>query len=682
MFLIDATKRLIGLIQVEQIIRPRGYPLIKVTGIRGDFLAKDIGRYYKTTKVPNAIFDSITRNTVVLPAFFALEFSKYLTDVITNGRGTYVPRRTASAILKALQETTWIGKTLEEDIPKRLNYNNLDRFVYQPLPYQLTWLQKFEKVGYQFTLNGAILDAAAGSGKTMSSLYLAECSEVDHVIIISPKNALRRVWVETITTHIKTKPSWWCSDTALPPRGEKYLIYHFEAIEQALSELKNLKGKKIAIVVDESHNFNTETSLRTQRLIELCKTSKSDIITLQSGTPFKAIGAEIVPALFCIDPTFTDELAVRFRKLYAASATDALQLLTHRLGMISHKVTKDELGLKAPEITNLGVRFPGAEQFTLAKVSLEMTEYIKERQAYYKERKSTDEALYLDILEQHEYSLKNADTQEYKTYLNDVKLIRKGDLRSIPVEIKRANSYENGVIIPKLTSSQAATFKEVKTIYKYVTLKIQGECLGRVLGKRRMECSVAIAQNFDYEKYIEMTTKKTLVYTIYVQALEQAVKRLEEMEYKPLAVYGETNKNMVQIVESFEKDDTLNPLVATFHSLSTAVPLTMADVMVMLDVPWRDYILQQTISRVSRLGATTQPRIFICGLDTGTEPNLSSRTVDILVWSQEQMKKITGHESPYAIDERVLTVESHALVGKELPLLTDDLEERFMTNLV
>ncbi len=681
MFLLDTAKRLIGLVQIEQIVRPDNYPLIKVIGIRGDFLAKDIGRYYKTSKVPNTIFDKITRNSVTLPAFFALEFAKYLTDVLTTKHYTYVPRRTAKQILEGLESTTWISKTLETEIPRRLNYNRLDRFVYQPLPYQRTWLDKFEKVGYQFSLNGAILDAAAGSGKTMSSLYLAECSEADVVIIISPKNALRRVWVETIQNHIKTQPSWWCSDAGVAPNGQKYLIYHFEALESALAEVKRLRGKKIAIIVDESHNFNDEKSLRTQRLIELCRTSQSETIVLQSGTPFKAIGAEIVPALYCIDPTFNDELAARFRRLYAASATEALQLLTHRLGMISHKVVKSELGLKSPEITNIGVQFDGSEEFTLDSVAKEMADFIRERQKYYKERQKDDEKFYLSIIEQHERGLKSSQYPDYRNYLRDVKVIRSGDLRQASEEIKRANWYENTVIIPGLPPSQVAQFKEVKTIYKYVVLKIQGECLGRVLGRKRMECSVAIAKNFDYEKYIEMTTKKTLIYTIYVQALETAVRRLQEIEYKPLAVYGDTNKNLVKIVEDFERKEELNPLVATFHSLSTAVPLTMADVMVMLDVPFRDYILQQTISRVSRLGATTQPRIFICNLDTGAEPNLSTRTVDILRWSQQQLVKITGHESPYAIDEKALTVEAYAMTNTPLKLITDDLEERFLSYL-
>lgn len=680
MFIIDTIKRAVGYVEVEQIDRPGNYPIIRVVGIRGDFLAKDIGRYYRTSKVATAVFDKITKNSVTLPAFFALEFAKYLEDVISERNHTYVPRRSAKAILDGLKTATWLKKTTEE-VPSRLDYSKLSNFYYEPKPYQRTWLEKFEKVGYQFTLNGSILDAAPGSGKTLSSLFLVECSDADVVIIISPQNALRRVWVNTLETGMKKAPTWWCSDKGGVPGNEKYLIFHYEKLAEAVAHLTKLKGKKIAIIVDESHHFNNEKSGRTQLLIELCNKSESNTIVLQSGTPFKAVGAEIVPALFCIDPTFNDELASRFRKIYAASADKALELLMHRLGMISHKVTKAELGLQSPVITNIGVTFDGAEKYTLTEVAKEMKKFIEERTSYYKARQKDDESYYLSVLEKHEKTLRGPQMSDYKQYLQDVKIIRKSDLRSIGEIIQRANSYENRVIIPGLQQGEVARFKEAKTIYKYVVLKIQGECLGQVLGRKRMECSVAISKNFDYEKYIESTTKKTLIYTIYVQALESAVQRLKDIEYQPLAVYGETNKNLASIVEMFEKKAELNPLVATFHSLSTAVPLTMADVMVMLDVPWRDYILQQTISRVSRLGADTQPRIFICNLVTGEEPNLSTRTVDILRWSQQQLVKITGHESPYALDDKAITVEAYSMLNKPLDLMTDDLESRFLARL-
>ena len=199
-----------------------------------------------------------------------------------------------------------------------------------------------------------------------------------------------------------------------------------------------------------------------------------------------------------------------------------------------------------------------------------------------------------------------------------------------------------------------------------------------------MECSVEIARSVDYDKFIESTTKKTLVYTIYVQALEAARDRVTELGYTPLAVYGETNKNLNSIINDFFRDPKLNPLVATFHSLSTAVPLTCADVLLCVDLPYRSYIFEQAVARINRLGATTQCYVYIAGLDTGGAPNLSTRTIDIIKWSQSQIEKITGVASPFEITDTVVSLEGMVMAGesfKDSHFVELDLEQAFMAKL-
>ena len=118
-----------------------------------------------------------------------------------------------------------------------------------------------------------------------------------------------------------------------------------------------------------------------------------------------------------------------------------------------------------------------------------------------------------------------------------------------------------------------------------------------------------------------------------------------------------TNKDLNNIINRFEKTEELNPLIATFKSLSTAIPMTMADCMIMIDTPFRDYIFQQTIARINRLGATTQTYVYIASLDTGSEPNISNRTLDILKWSQSQIEAITGVKSPFEITDEQFSME-------------------------
>lgn len=683
MFFIDAARSLFGSISVEQIIRPRAYPQIKISGLRGDLFVKDLQVLYRTSRVATYVFDKLSSHSVLFPAFFALEVAQMFEEIANSKTRYHTGKRTAVNVLHGLYETTWLSKTKEKVFPRRLDLSKLSNFFFTLLPYQQTFLETFERVGYQMSLNGTILNAAPGSGKTISSLAMAECAKTDHVIVVSPKNALNRVWGETLRTAMRIPPSFWSTDSGRPYNNEKYIVVHFEAIDQARAIIAKKRRATFTVIVDESHNFNEIKSQRTQALIELCHESRSEFILLQSGTPFKAIGAEIIPALFMIDPTFTEDLATRFKKVYAASATEALRLLAHRLGFITHKVLKEELKLLPPIMHTVNVGFEGADAFTLEKVAQEMTLFVVERKKFYKEREDEDNAFYFDCMKLHEATLRTSkDKENYAQYQRDVKFIRRGDLRAAVDEIMRSNQYERNILMPSLPDDKVKPFKEVKTIYKYVTLKIQGECLGRVLGRRRLECSVAMAANIPYETFIESTVKKTLVFTMYVEALKKASETLKKAAYQPLEVFADTNKNLSTIIERFEKDERINPLIATFHSLSTAVPLTMADVLVMVDTPFRDYILNQAISRINRLGANTQTNIYICHLETGEQPNLSSRTIDILKWSQGQVEKLTGVKSPFEVTEKTVSIEA-LTITKTLPtFVDDDLEGAFMKPLI
>ena len=688
MFFTDQIRRVFGMINVEVITGNRTYPKIRISGVRGDLLQKDLSYYYKTTRVANYMFDQIGRSYVIFPAFFALEFVQIMDDIINTKRPYYVSRNTAKQLKEAVIEGTWLKDTLDTEYPTRLNLGKLSKFKKQPLDFQSRWLSSFDEICYRYKLNGAILDAVMGSGKTMMGLYVSECAPVDVKIIVSPKNALHNVWEKTLNEDLTYQPKMWLSDSGEPYKGQEYILCHYEALSALLPIVQSIakNGKKMSIVVDECHNFNEMKSARTQTLIAVCKATASEYIILQSGTPFKAIGAEIVPALFCIDPAFNDNIAERFKKLYAASAEEALQLLKRRLGMISFKVVKEEVGLGKPIIEDFKVSSPNADMYTLESVAAEMQRFLTERNAYYQARKVDDERLYMQIVNDFRdaHAKSGPERAEFESYMSDVRFIRRGDLKAAKDHIVRANAYERNTIMPKLVGEELKLFKEIKTIYKYVVLKIQGECLGRILGRKRMECSVEISRSIDYDKYIQSTTKKSLIFTMYVQALEAALEVLREKDYKPVSVYGATNHALTATIKDFDKDPAINPLVATFMSLSTAVPLTMANLMIMIDTPFRSHTLQQTIARIERLGQKEQTYVYIASLDTGSEPNMSTRTLDILKWSQSQIEKITGVTPPFVLEETSVSLESYARAGRELPsnfFIDLNLEEKFMENI-
>jgi hypothetical protein len=295
-----------------------------------------------------------------------------------------------------------------------------------------------------------------------------------------------------------------------------------------------------------------------------------------------------------------------------------------------------------------------------------MLKFIEERTSYYASRRKQDQQAYDDCISYFKNTLKTSqDKAAFDQYVRNVRTVQTTDPRDCPEEIKATNIYEKTVIAPKLKDQEMRVlFKDVKSIIKYTALKIQGECLGRVLGKKRMECTLSLATHFDYAKYIESTEKKTVVFTSYVEVLEKAQKTITELGYQPLVVYGKTNSELNAIVTMFETDKNINPIIATYNSLSTAVPLTVADAMIMLNAPFRDYVHQQAISRIHRLGADTQVYVYIAFLDTGAQPNMSTRTIDILRWSQSQVEAIMGIKSPFEVEDLSPSLESY--LGREM----------------
>lgn len=649
-------KRALGVVSVEE---KNG--MITVEGVSSRFIEEDLRKVWKTSRLGNYLFSSKGSYGFVIPSFFALELRYMLEHMLSLNIRLQISRRTASQVVRELNEKTWLKDTLDET-KSCLDFSKLSKLNMQPLDYQRKFMEYYDKLIPQYGLHGMILSAAAGSGKTFTTIALAECLNADYVIVVCPKNAVDIVWRSTIVSLFKTPVTQWDSLTNRTYVGEKYAVVHYDYMAEFMRSIGQIRGK-VVIILDESHNANEITSARTQNFIAICQKVSSENVIWASGTSIKAMGYESIPIFKTIDPRFTDDIVERFKKMFGKEAKKSLDVLANRIDLMSYKVEKSELKLAKPEITNVKVATPDSANYTLDKVKEEMDAFVAVRVKYYKDNRGDHERQYNDCLNVFKSSSsfkQNAvGFDKYRSYVATIGRVTAYD--TVIEEMKFCNSFEKNVIIPTLPQHQVALFKDVKSVIKYTPLKIRGECLGRILGKKRAECIVSMAKHIDYAKYLESTEKKTVVFTSYVEALEACAKTLTDLEYSPAVVYGKTNKELPTIVKTFGSDEQLNPLIATFQSLSTAVPLVMADVMLMLNTPFRDYIYQQAISRIHRLGATTQVNVYVFSLDTGEQPNLSTRSVDILQWSQSQVEKIMRIKNPFPIDPTVsLGIENYS----------------------
>lgn len=636
-------KRLIGMITVTE----RGQN-IEVTGISTDWFVRDITHIWETSVVGKYMFTSIGRNRFTLPSFFALELH-YIISKMIDDTSIITNRRSLIQLLKLLESETWL-RSIESTLSLDFNYQQLAREMnVQWFEDQTGFFKYYQKAKPSHRLKGLLLDGKAGSGKTLIGYGLSVLLDYKRTVIVCPKNVIQKSWLSDMDKGFRKTQSVWVADNDQPwDPDARWHIFHYERLEQLLAMLPKFKKDGFNIVIDESHNFTRLEAQQTQNLIEFCQTSDCQDILFMSGTPIKALGSESIPIFMCIDPFFTPSVAERFKKIWGRNAKRANDILANRMGRVKYKIERLQGLGKDPDIVSVPVKMPNGDKYTLDSIGALMQAFIAERIQYYTLHKAEFRSFYDLCVDRYEAVMKKKgatkaleDLATYKTYV--AMFIRLGfDGATMSAQSKYCNEFEEKEINTVLNNEEKKQFRDVKSVVKYVDLKIRGECLGRVLGRERINCHVDMVEHLDLAKYIDNSEAKTLVFTSYVEVLRQVTVHLKQEGYSPLEIYGDTNKNFNALIELFRNDPNLNPCNATFDSLSTGVPMLMANTIFMINSPFRDYEIKQTIARVFRVGQTQPVWIWLAQLDTGNKPNISTRSRDIMEWSREQVQMIMG----------------------------------------
>lgn len=634
--------------------------LVIITGIQTRKISELIQKYWTTSKIAKFMFVTVSAYEIKIPSFFALEFL-FILRTLQSTRQTAGYSRAISTTINGLMENTWI-KDLQSPMKPWLNWKAMkEGIIFKPLPHQQAFYEKYEATKVKYGLRGIMLSAPPGAGKTAMDVTIALGTDSTKVIIICPKNANYKVWDKTLMQEMKVPqhPFIGERDPVLQPE-KKWHIFHYEQLERAIELVSkwNVRQEKICIILDESHNFNDMKSLRTERFLTLCQMSESNDIIWASGTPVKALGTETIPLIKCIDPKFDARAEEAFKKMYGRDASRTLDILNHRLGIISFTVPKTQVMQDEPVVEQINIQMPNSDKYTLEFLSKVMKDFITERSAFYDKVRPEAIEYYRGIMTAFEHTLAPNETEAYRKYQECVRTLMtvSFDARQHGELAVYTNKYEKEVILARIPQVERNKFKDIKSVVKYPLLKVRGECLGRILTKERVQCHVDMLKYIDFEKLISNVEKKTIIFTSYVTVVETCANLLKSHKYKPLKVYGATNSELSKIVGVFEKDATANPLIATFQSLSTAVPLTMANGIIMLNANWRSYEREQAIARAHRIGQDRTVYVFDIILDTGDKVNISSRSLDIMKWSQEQVDAITGIKGDINI-----TMESNEL---------------------
>ena len=422
----------------------------------------------------------------------------------------------------------------------------------------------------------------------------------------------------------------------------RWIIVNYERIDEVKEFLIKNQTNSLGIIVDESHNFLRTSSQRTQQLIDLANYNQNADILMMSGTPIKCVGNELLPIMRVLDPYCDDEAVAIFKRTFGFNTSIANDVLNARLSRMMTRVRKDILNLPEKKESVVNVEMSTGWKYTASRVEKQIIEFVRERQDYYNQHLQQ----YIEAFEEAITWLKRDPVvgrqPDFQRYLNIIDWLRESHISDARgnADIVWANQYEKDVLIPALPEDLRKKFIWSKSVVKYLPLKIKGEVIGTLLTRLRMQMTTEMLQAADIKQYVDNAVKKTVIFTSYVDTIEVSYNYFKSQGYNVAAVYGKTASELTDTIQRFQEDQSVNPLIASLKMLSTGATLTAANTVIFLNKPWRSIEYQQASDRVHRIGQDTECEIISLVLDTGKEPNLSTRMEDIMQWSSDQFDQI------------------------------------------
>ena len=689
---------------------------IIVEGINLKLVYRDFEKYIGSKMLYN-ILDKSSRLEMKFQKFYLPDMYHVVLELLNNDKfKRRIVSRSKLQKIKELFETIplvqnikLIQNTKDEDIPS-VNKSILKNiFVpgFKLFEHQDKFIDNCLFKSKLMDLRGYLLDAGPGLGKTINSIALMELLGADKIIVVCPKKAVIDVWEETIN-RIYSKPQTYNLSIDSVKGGKvklanfsldsKFMVCHFEALDKLVASLRNIPNARYTVVLDECHGLNSYKSQRSTLFRELNKIVNPYFCLWMSGTPLKALGSETMTMFETIDKLFTPSVVKSFTSVFGISGVYAASVMANRLQLV--KATIKAQGSGVEQFTYQSkVVLPDAWKYTLSTIREEMKKYIRERTAFYNEFRDEYIEEYFEGIEEFKANLgSNFDTKmqiALDVYLAKTKELHNGYNPTSPVHkqyIIDCNYFEDKVIIPILSNKTKKIFRKAKSVYKYVELTIIGETLGNVIGRKRTECNKAIveamAKSFTvvneesketYEtnlgEVIRDAEAKTLIFTDYVDVLKRCNEILTEEGFHPITIFGETTTTigLSNQVKQFKENSKINPLITTFKTLSEAVPLTEANTVIFLNLPFRSGTYDQAVKRANRIGQTKDVHLYEVTLDTGGEENISTRNLDILKWSEEQVSILMGDKKGEVEEVSKLTIDHFLpdMITRGIPSIKD-----------
>ena len=236
-------------------------------------------------------------------------------------------------------------------------------------------LFNYQKQGIEFLVSkhGGMLLDEQGLGKTVQALKACEKVDPQVLVIVCPA-IMRGTW----SHHVAN----------LMPSNIQVVINSYEwyvKLDNYKSLLKSIKGKKVAVIVDESHYIKTPTSKRTKTVQHLLSLDNIVFKVLLTGTPVTRDVDDLYTQLKVFYPDFCRSI-FEYRKKYMRCTHSyfgdvykgfkndySRQEIIKYLKSCSLRRTKKSAGLNLPSIVRQPVYIDINKK--IAKESLSILDY-------------------------------------------------------------------------------------------------------------------------------------------------------------------------------------------------------------------------------------------------------------------------------------------------------------------
>lgn len=607
------------------------------------------------------LFRSYSFSEITIDSFLLLELS-VIARMIIDGNlkySSWVNHKTLKSLLQVLLKDTWLNPNEYVGMSKfSLNMKKIDEIMtIKPMDFQEKIYTAYEDVKNILGYNGMLLDVVTGGGKTAISLMLAETLEADYVVMITMKANMETVWLDSLINDKKDiyfykkkknrEDVYLSTDSYknISYNNQRFVLFNYEAIDKLFQLLPYFRHKKTVIIIDEAHNFTSLNSNRKNNLVKFCKESNSKDIALLSGTPIKSSNLDMLPYLELIDPKFNPVVATRFKKLYRSPNYILKTCIPIRYGNMSVKVEKEVLNLAPIEYSTIVVNLKDGDRYTLKSIKEDMKTYIDFRIKELEDNIPNYKEEYNRLIDYVRLNT-GIPNEAWMDYFKNFKLINeyyeKRQLMFHTDLIKNVNDFEKALILPILKGDDKLKFKEASVVLKYPMLKVRGEVLGKVVLGARIECHKEMAKALNYD-ILNSTVAKSLIMSSYIDVCEAAYEACKKSGFNPVKIYGDETKNQTASIAKFKEDPKVDPAIGTYKSISTGHHLVEGDLVLLMDLPFRTYTLDQAIARVYRMGQKNIVHVLYTKLDTGEDYNINSRNIDILKWAKDAVEEITGN---------------------------------------